>query len=118
MNIPINNNVYGQFYCDHSLDSVAQGLRNYFGYEDHQVYITKSNFGGTQTLSISTNEIDFESIKTDESNHYLFSGAIGGDIENVVAFTERLSHIMNKLCIKAMFEVYNENSDFIREFGA
>lgn len=117
MTIPINNNVYGTFICNHSLDNLADSLKYRMKLNDDQIWIKKSALDGTQTLKIKASSFEFESTKTKNYDEYFFNGAVAGTNDQVIELVRELHKYLQQAGYKAKFEVYDEQFGFVEAVG-
>ncbi len=119
MSLPNNDNVYGYFYYDGAIEqfsNLAKMLKVKLALSTEEVTVRRSQFSGELILKLNSEKADFCSGKMDESM-YLFNGGVAGTIEEVCLFVESLHKIFTDNNFQAGFEVYDKNSNFVKEFG-
>ena len=104
MAIPDSNNVYGHFIAPDGLLPVQQVVKRLVG--DGGASIYRSQFDGDETLHISTETVNFESI-TEGNGAYLLNGGVSGTVDEVVGFVNLLSNVLTEVGIEHGFEVYD-----------
>ena len=112
------NNVYGHFYSNSSLEKLAYLLRWRLGYSEDEVWVKKSQYDGIQKIRIDRKNVDFESTKIDKKGKYLFNGTITGTEDEICQYLENLQNIMNHADYQSEFEVYDEKYKCIKVFSA
>ena len=108
--IPRANNVYGQLTAPDGLRPLLVALERALGPGAGSVY--RSGFSRAETLRVRTDAADMESIPLPGGIEHLFSGAVGGSPDDVVAFLRTLSAALAEAKVEHSFEVYDARTKF------
>lgn len=117
MQQPYINNVYGYFICNTNLEKLAAVLQRSISTPDLAVSVTKSKYDGSQTISLSSQNWEFQSRKFDNNGKYKFDGAVVGDKSEVCVIVQEIFTILNRHNYQPEFEVYNNAFECIAEFN-
>jgi hypothetical protein len=112
MMIPEGNNVYGIISAPQGLEPVLRAVEQVVG--GGRAYIYRSQFNGSHTLRLRSESADFESDYLDDGVRHLFSGGVGGSLEEVVGFVRLLSGSLSRSGVEHSFEVYDDQQLFQR----
>lgn len=104
--IPEGNNVYCLITAPQGLQPVLRAVEQVVG--GGRAYIKRSGFNEAETLRLRSESADFESDYLDDGVQHLFSGGVGGSLEEVVAFVQALSMSLSLAGIEHSFEVYDD----------
>ena len=106
--IPDGNNVYGIVKAPGGLRPVLAAAQTLDCWRSAR--IKTSGYSGEQTIRLESEDADFETERLSESEH-LFNGAVGGTLDQVINFVQRLSDALHAGGIDHHFEVYNAEND-------
>src|SRR5262245_12026208 len=104
--IPDSYNVYGVVTAPQGLEPVLRAIEQ--DLIEGRAYIYRSQFNGAETLRLRSESADFDSDRLDDGVQHLFSGGVGGTLEDVVCFVRRLSDSFSRSGIEHVFEVYDD----------
>lgn len=104
--IPEGNNVCGLITDLQGLQPVLRAVEEVVGVG--QVYIKRSRFNGAETLHLRSESAEFDSDYLDVGMQHLFSGGVGGSLEEIVAFVRALSESLSRFGIEHSFEIYDD----------
>ncbi len=110
---PGGTNVYGHIIIPGGLAPVLNAVRHVKGVGQASIYV--SGFDGSESLTLSSDLIDFRSEPLDHGSQ-LLNGGVAGSIDTVVAFVARLSRALSDAGIEHHFEIYDEEVSLIKEF--
>ena len=104
--IPEGNNVYGIITAPQGLEPVLRAVEQVV--TGGRAYIYRSQFNGAETLHLRSETAEFESDHLDDGVQHLFSGGVGGSLEEVIHFVRGLSESLSGSEIEHSFEVYDD----------
>jgi len=116
MNLPNYNNVYGSFESNISLEELATYIRREHSNSLLEVKVDKLR-DGAQTILLKDRSMELSSRKLDNGIN-LFSGAVAGDLKNVLFALDEIGVIFKRHGLSVKFEVYDLNYECIGEVSS
>ena len=104
--IPKTNNVYGQIIAPDGLRPVHAAVEKVLGPGCASIFRARAS-NQSETLRIRTDTADLESLPLPGGIEHLLNGAVGGPVEEVVAFVQRLSDALAEAKVEHSFEVHD-----------
>ena len=114
--LPSPYNVDGSIFSTTGLEKIAEILRNYLGLSKAEVYVSKSQFNGSQTLYIITADYEFETRTSSEENTWHISGSVVGDRSEILSIIRYLFEPLRRAGFESKFEIYDRDFNCIAKY--
>src|SRR5260370_6963157 len=86
--LPEGNNVCGIITASRGLQPVLRAVEHLVA--GGRAWIYRSQFNGAETLHLRSESVDFESEPLQDGVQHLFSGGVGGSLDEVLGFVRAL----------------------------
>lgn len=91
-------------------------LRSRLGLTKTEVYVYKSQFDGSETLNVRTEEYEFEARKAKEEKTWLLNGSVAGERDDILTAIKLLSSQLHWAGYETKFEIYDREFNCVAEY--